>query len=404
MTIVVSPTGSSGTIDVNASAKGTTKTSTLTLDVSDSTPPQTTIDSKPTNPSSDNTPSFTFSADEPATFECKLDGGSFAACTSGDSFGPLADGSHTFEVRASDTAGNTDPTPASYTWTIDTIIPPPNDPVIVAAGDIACNPNDSDFNDGAGKNNRCHQMHTSDLIIETIDPTAVLTLGDNQYENGEYENFLASYDPSWGRMKSITYPSPGNHDYRDPGAQAYFDYFGAVAGDPAKGYYSFTLGSWRILSLNSNCNDVGCDSSSAQVQWLEDELASDDSLCTLAYWHHPRFSSGSHSNDARFIPFWEKLYSHNADVVLVGHDHNYERFNPQDPYGVADPDNGITEFVVGTGGKSLRSLGTLKDNSAATNTNAHGVLKLTLHDSDYDFEFVKEDGTVFDSGSGSCIP
>ena len=401
MTIVVSSTGSAGTIDVHASAKGTTKTSTLTLDVSDNIAPQTTINSKPSNPSSDANPIFTFSANEPSTFECKLDGGSFVACTSGDSFGPLADGSHTFYVSATDSAGNLDLSPASNTWTVDTSLPTPPSPVIVAAGDIACDPLSSSYNGGAGTATLCHQMHTSD-IIESINPTAVLTLGDNQYEDGVYSNFLVSYEPSWGRMKSITYPSPGNHDYHVTGAEGYFDYFGAAAGDPAKGYYSFDIGAWHLISLNSNCSDVSCSATSAQVQWLDDDLTSNTSQCTLAYWHHPKFSSGTHGNSARSDAFWDTLYAHNADVVLVGHDHNYERFNPQDPGANADP-TGITEFVVGTGGKSVRTLDILKANSASFDSDTFGVLKLTLNDSSYDWEFVGESGSTFtDSGTGFC--
>jgi hypothetical protein len=395
MTIDVSSTAVSGTIDVQATGKGTTKSTPLVLTISDTTPPQTTINSNPTNPSNDNTPSFTFSADEAAIFQCDVDGSGFAACTSGDSFGPLADSSHTFTVKATDTAGNTDSTPASYTWTIDTTLPQPNDPVIVAAGDIACNSN-------IATTSSCHHKATSDLIMN-LNPTAVLTLGDNQYQSGELENFNTYYDPTWGRAFDKTYPSPGNHDY-SKGPDGYFDYFGAVAGDPTQGYYSFDIGSWHIISLNSNCSVVDCGLSSDQGIWLETDLFENTSQCTLAYWHHPRFSSGYHGNDSSSGPFWEKLHDYKADVVLVGHDHNYERFGPQDPSGSQDDEFGITQFVVGTGGKSLRSLNILKDNSLAFDSDNYGVLKLTLRDTSYDWEFIGEPGSSFtDIGTGNCI-
>ena len=300
MTIVVSSTGSAGTIDVHASAKGTTKTSTLTLDVSDNIAPQTTINSKPSNPSSDANPIFTFSANEPSTFECKLDGGSFVACTSGDSFGPLADGSHTFYVSATDSAGNLDLSPASNTWTVDTSLPTPPSPVIVAAGDIACDPLSSSYNGGAGTATLCHQMHTSD-IIESINPTAVLTLGDNQYQNGELSNFNTYYDPTWGRAFDKTYPSPGNHEYGTSNAAGYFAYFGSKAGDPSKGYYSYDLGLWHIVSLNSNCSQVGgCATNSPQTTWLDNDLSANNSACTLVYWHHPKSSELASESEAGF--------------------------------------------------------------------------------------------------------
>ena len=395
MIIDASSYANSGTVDIKASGKGITKTANLIINISDTTPPQTSIDSNPSNPSNDDTPTFTFSANEPATFECDIDNEGFIQCTSGDSFGPLLDGSHTFQVRAIDNSGNADFTPAIYTWTINTTIPSLNDPVIVAAGDIACNSNNT-------TSNTCHHQITSDLIMR-INPDAILTLGDNQYENGELVNYNAFYGPSWGRVLEKTFPSPGNHEYGTAGAAGYFDYFGQRAGNPLKGYYSYDIGSWHIVSLNSNCGSVGgCSTNSTQAEWLDSDLSSHNNACTLVYWHHPRFSAGSHGDNSFMDYFWQLLDSHNVDIALAGHDHNYQRFAPMDLTGSADA-NGIREFVVGTGGKSHYSL----DSSAhstleAYDTSTFGVLKMTLHDTSYDWEFVGESGNTIDSGTWNC--
>ena len=224
---------------------------------------------------------------------------------------------------------------------------PVGDPVIAAAGDIAC-PTDT------ATATTCRQQYTSDILVSGgFD--AVLPLGDNQYLSGALPDYQAYYDPTWGRVRNITHPTPGNNDYSTAGASGYFGYFGAAAGDPQKGYYSYDLGSWHIISLNSNCSDVGgCDAGSPQEQWLRADLALRSTACTLAYWHHPRFSSGTaHGSDARTQALWQALYDFHADVVLNGHEHNYERFAPQAPTGAADPANGIREFVVGTGGSDL---------------------------------------------------
>ena len=276
------------------------------------------------------------------------------------------------------------------------------DPVIAAAGDIACNPNGGNFNGGAGTATLCHQAATYGLLVDA-GLTAVLVLGDSQYEKGEYANFLASYDPSWGRVKAITYPAPGNHEYDTPGATGYYRYFGAAAGDPAKGYYSFDVGTWHLIALNSECSPVGgCGAGSPQEQWLRADLAAHPAACTLAYWHHPRFSS-VHGIDARTSAFWQTLYEHGAEIILNGHDHNYERFAAQTPTGTADRDRGVREFVVGTGGKNLRQFGaTIAANSEARNA-VYGVLMLTLRADGYDWQFVPEPGKTFtDSGSASC--
>jgi hypothetical protein len=199
-----------------------------------------------------------------------------------------------------------------------------SDPVIAAAGDIACDPGNSHFNNGNGDSNACRQKYTSDLLMNT-GLAAVLDLGDNQYYCGGYQAFLQSYDLSWGRVKSITHPSVGNHEYltsggtdcsiTNEGAAGYFNYFGASAGTPGQGYYSFDVGAWHIIALNSNCGDAGgCSTSSPQYQWLQADLAAHTNFCTLAYWHIPLFSSGGRAaNNTK--TFWQLLYNNNADVI-----------------------------------------------------------------------------------------
>jgi hypothetical protein len=263
------------------------------------------------------------------------------------------------------------------------------DPVLVAAGDIAsCNSN----GDEATAN-----------LVKDIDGT-VATLGDNAYESGTSAEYTQCYEPSWGQFKARTMPSVGNHEYYTAGASGYFGYFGAAAGDPNKGYYSYDLGTWHVVVLNSNCAEVGgCDTSSAQGRWLTDDLAAHPNACTLAYFHHPRFTSAKLGNNSAMGPFWEALYNAGAEVVLNGHAHVYERFAPQTPAGQADSAQGIREFVVGTGGRSLNAFGTVRANSEKRLNTADGVIKLTLHPNAYDWQFVTApDGTVADSGSKSC--
>ncbi|MCZ7570519.1 MAG: metallophosphoesterase [Ardenticatenaceae bacterium] len=236
-------------------------------------------------------------------------------------------------------------------------------------------------------------------------PGTVFTTGDNVYSSGTAKQFANCYDPSWGRHRARTRPAPGNHDYGTAGAAGYFDYFGPLAGEPDKGYYSYDLGAWHIVVLNSNCSAIGgCAAGSPQEQWLRADLAAHPAACTLAYWHHPLFSSGLHGNSPSMQAIWEALYAYAADVVLNGHDHDYERFAPQDPNGVADPAHGIREFVVGSGGKShYPFLGLPIANSEVRNDNTFGVLKLTLHPASYTWEFVPEAGQTFtDAGSEPC--
>jgi hypothetical protein len=232
----------------------------------------------------------------------------------------------------------------------------------------------------------------------------VLLLGDIQYENGARSKFDASYDRSWGRVKSITKPAPGNHEYQSGNADGYYQYFGPAAGDPAKGYYSYDLGGWHVVALNSNCSFVGgCGAGSPQELWLRSDLAAHSAAaCTLAYWHHPRFSSGSHGSDSTYTAFWQALYDANADLVLVGHDHDYERFAPQTPSGALDLARGIRQIVAGSGGKELRTFPTVRPNSEVRDASSLGVLELTLGASAYEWRFRAAVGSFTDTGSASC--
>ena len=263
--------------------------------------------------------------------------------------------------------------------------PPPPPAVLVGAGDIASCRYDAD--------------EATAKLLDSI-PGTVFTAGDNVYSNGSPERFRDCYAPTWGRHRARTRPSPGNHDYDWPKGAGYYAYFGAQAGDSGKGYYSYDLGGWHIISLNSNVLMVA---GSPQEQWLRADLAAHPAKCTLAYWHHPRFSSGEHGNSRAPEPLWNALYTANADVVINGHDHTYERFAPQTPRGVRDTVRGIREFVVGMGGAGFYEFPIVRANSQVRHNKTHGVIKLTLHPDRYDWEFVPVAGSTFrDSGSGKC--
>ena len=271
-----------------------------------------------------------------------------------------------------------------------------------AAGDIACDPESPSFRDGADRGLECGQQTTSDVLARAS-YDVVLVLGDIQYEDGAYSKFLRSYDPSWGRVKEITRPVPGNHEYRDDRATGYFRYFGDSAGDPATGYYSFDVGGWHVIALNSNCAEVGgCGEGSAQEAWLRADLAASPARCTLAYWHHPRYSSGLHGSDRTYCAFWQALYDTGADLVLVGHDHDYERFAPQDANGRRDDARGLRQFVVGTGGHSLRMFPRVEPNSEVRDASSFGVLELTLGANAYAWHFRPAVGSFTDAGSATC--
>ena len=259
---------------------------------------------------------------------------------------------------------------------------------------------------GAGDIADCTDLSGAEATAKLLDqiPGTVMAVGDLAYPNGSKENFVC-YDKTWGRVKARTKPAPGNHEFHSSGATPYFDYFGTTAGDPKTGYYSYELGRWHIIVLNSECVAVGgCEAGSAQEKWLRADLASHPVACTLAYWHKPLFSSGgAHGNDLTVKPLFEALYEANADVVVNGHDHDYERFAPQDPEGSPDAKRGIREFVAGTGGKNHRPFGEPKPNSELRDATAFGVLKLTLKPNGYDWQFMPEAGKSFtDSGTGTC--
>ncbi len=274
---------------------------------------------------------------------------------------------------------------------------------VAAAGDIACDPSSSSFNGGVGTATECHQRGVSDAILAGR-YDAVLPLGDVQYESGSADEFAGSYEPSWGRLKAITHPAVGNHEYGSPGAAQYFRYFGAAAGDPERGYYSYDLGSWHLIVLNSNCARIGgCAEGSLQEVWLRADLAAHPVRCVAAYWHHPRFSSGQNGDTQAMTTIWADLYAAGADVVLSGHDHDYERFAPQDAAGVRDDSRGIREFVVGTGGKNHMKFKAIEANSEVHDTSSFGFLEVTLSDGAYAWKFVSDPpGGLSDSGSGIC--
>jgi hypothetical protein len=308
------------------------------------------------------------------------------------------------------------------------------DPVVAVAGDVACDPLNPDYNGGLGNGKKCQEVATGQLV-RAGSYDAVLALGDLQYDCGGKAAFFSSYDQSWGSFKSITYPTPGNHEYKrrnnstgtDCGglatARGYFDYFTCTAppvtpctsvpapapGNFGEGYYSFDLGAWHIISLNTNCRFTkGCKAGSPQERWLAADLSAHPNAqypCTLAFWHQPRFASGKTVGaDASSAVFWRDLYNAGADLVLNGHLHAYERFAPQDPDASADPGNGITEMIVGSGGEGYQGItATPAANSVVRKTKLNGILSLTLRPSGFDWRFVNVPGQTFqDSGSADC--
>ena len=291
-----------------------------------------------------------------------------------------AAGRYTVRVTVTPRAG------ATLVDTLTAVVETPATPqIFVGAGDIAS----------------CATAHAG-ATAQLLDgiPGTVFALGDNAYPNGSDDDYAACYVPTWGRHKKRTHPVPGNHDYDVRGAGGYFDYFGVAAGERGAGYYSYGLGDWHVIALNSNLEmSVG----SLQERWLRADLAAHPTRCTLAYWHHARFSSGTtHGSDTETQPLWQALYDAGADVVLSGHEHNYERFAPQTPDGTADPARGIREFVVGTGGGGAYRLGPPIANSE-TGRAEYGVLQLTLTSQAYRWQFIPVPPSSFrDSGSAAC--
>ncbi len=301
-------------------------------------------------------------------------------------------------VTATNAAGS-----ASVASALTAVIVPADDPVVVAVGDIACPSGDKD--------DSCKQSLTAS-VTAAQNPSAVLPLGDNQYDAGSLSEFTGTgaYGATWGVFNPIVHPVPGNHEYLTSGAAGYFQYFGnnGVMTRPPGGYYSFNVGTWHLIALNSDCSASGCSdsvagvTSAAQLSWLQSDLAANRSSCVLAYWHHPLFSAGWIDDSPGVAPLWTALYNAHADIVLAGHDHLYERYAQQDPSGKATS-GGIREFVVGTGGESLAKLDADPQSTLqASDDQNFGVLALTLHAASYDWKYITTNGTVIDSGSTAC--
>ncbi len=263
-----------------------------------------------------------------------------------------------------------------------------DDPVVFAAGDISSCDNTYD-------------TQTSDLLLSRSG--SVLTLGDSVYPRGTIDEFHTCYDPTWGRVWDRTYPAPGNHDYATSQASGYYAYFGDRAGPDRRGYYRFQIGGWQIYALNSNCGEAGgCQPGDPQVDWLIHELATHPSRCAIAYFHHPRWSSALHGNNDVMQPIWSILARAGVDVVLSGHDHDYERFAPINADGQLQPNGGTRQFVVGTGGRSLYAFRDVGTGSEFRDNKHYGVLALTLHTASYSWEFLATDQTVVDHGTATC--
>ena len=262
---------------------------------------------------------------------------------------------------------------------------PATDRTLVAAGDIACR------GDQREQASECRQARTA-AVARAQRPAAVALLGDTQYDRGTAAEFRGGFDRSWGRLPGLR-PAPGNHEYSTPGAAGYYAYFGARAGPGRRGYYSYDLGAWHIVSLNSNCESVSCAAGSAQERWLRADLARNRARCTLAYWHHPRFSSGLHGSDRRTAPLVAALVRDRADVVLTGHDHSYERFAVRD---------GIRHFVAGGGGRSLYGF-PRRASGSQRRLARFGVLALTLRPTGYAWRFLSDRGATLDRGVSDCV-
>jgi calcineurin-like phosphoesterase family protein len=265
---------------------------------------------------------------------------------------------------------------------------PTPEAVLLAAGDIGM------CEGGGGE-------ATAELVERL--PGTVAALGDNVYENGSTDEYADCYAPHWGRLLSRTRPAAGNHEYHSEGAAPYFAYFGNAAGPAGRGWYSYDLGSWHVVVLNSNCDEVGgCGGGSAQWLWLRQDLAAHPATCTLAYWHAPRFSSGEHGPAQDMVDVWRVLYDARAELVISGHDHEYERFAPQDPVGNRDDARGVRQFVVGTGGGELRAVSETAANSEELITHTYGVMRLDLYPGRFAWSFLSVRDATLDSGSADC--
>lgn len=261
--------------------------------------------------------------------------------------------------------------------------------VLVGAGDIATCELDAD---GA-----------TARLLDELDGI-VFTTGDNAYPDGTADQFRDCYGPTWGRHRDRTRPAPGNHDHETKGAAGYLEYFGERAAPEGSTWYSYDAGAWHVVVLDSECDRVGgCGPDSRQGHWLSHDLEEHRAACSLAIWHRPRYSSGDHGSDGSVAPLWEAVADGGVDIVVNGHDHDYERFAPRDAAGRPDDEQGVRAFVVGTGGAELRPFAGAAELSQARNASTHGVLVLTLHDGGYDWHFIPIAGHSFtDRGSGNC--
>jgi hypothetical protein len=357
----------------------------------DTTPPETTISEGPTGTVTSSSADFSFTSSETgSTFECRLDGSAWTSCGSPRSYSGLADGSHTFDVRATDAAGNTDPTPASRTWTIDASPPPTGDHLITAVGDYTSS--GTNTNDNAVKN-----------VVVAANPELHLGIGDFQYQY--IDSILSGFDKIWGPKPSglwpKIYPTAGpTHDVSSCDDLNYQNYWGR----PAMKGYSFDLGAWHIISLPSAAYRYDCDTAGI-LAWLKSDLAANAAPCTLAFWQDPYFTrpTATHTAEPAVKPWVDALYAADADVILQASNHDYQRFAPQDPNRDPDPARGLRAFVVGTGGIGLYTFTGSAPNVEASDDTTFGALRMTLHSNGYDFQFMRAAGGSFtDSGSGTC--
>lgn len=289
-------------------------------------------------------------------------------------------------------------------------------PVVGAVGDMACDPSDSHFNNGAGTATACQQSRTSDAMLADTSLDAVLGLGDYQYDCGNLADYAASYTPTWGRLDNLMHPTVGNHEYKtgtdvfgavcpssNSTASNYFAHFGAAAHPETNGHFSFDLGTWHLIGLNANCKKVGgCTATSPETKWLQADLAATTQPCVLAFWHQPRFLGIGKGTLAGYKPWWEVLYAAHADVVLNGHIHDYQRYAAMTPDGNADPTSGITEYVVGTGGEKQVAVNSLVRPAPVTWQKTFGYLRMTLAPNSWTASFIDYNGTTLDNSTGMC--
>ncbi len=296
--------------------------------------------------------------------------------------------------------------------------PVTGDPVVVAVGDMACDASDLGWNGGAGTMTRCGGAATSARVLSDTTVDAILGLGDYQYECGDPSDYAVSYNPTWGKLDALVDPTAGNHEYQtgtdafgaacpsdNTTAQNYFAHFGAAAHPETNGHFSFNLGAWHLIGLNANCGKTGvggCGATSAQTKWLQADLAATTQPCVAAFWHQPLWTGAGTGKAATYTPWWNALSAAHADIVFNGHVHNYQRFGALNAVGALDPINGITEYIVGTGGESLQSLSTAALPQPLAYRKTFGYLRITLHPAGWDAQFVDSAGNILDTSAGLC--